>query len=505
MSTTSTGAAGVPLSMKLPGVYIQVLFGASPNGAGGGTRKVLLLGNKLATGSATADTEKIALTSAADAVTYFGEGSELALMATAAYTKAPAASLEAIAVTEPAGAKASATITVANAATGSGTATFYIHGVKISVSVLSGDALGTVAANINAEINAKSSLLNVTSAVLAGVVTITARHNGTRGNLIKLRKVIDATVTGSTFTLSAAALAGGAGVDALTTALAPAATARDHYYALASVDTTAVQAVQAQCDTMAGPLVGKRQVFVWASHDTLGTATTQVETVNEERGQCLWAYKFETLPCVIAAAWAAMRSVAESESISVNLSSFNPDLVDLWPVVQAPPSEGDWATDSAANSALDVGLTPLQVRQGDKHPYIPLSITTHSNDSSGNPDARTLTTNYVQVPDLFADTFAAWLPSTFVGMKLRSDQESGDDPLPPNVTTPGIVQAMWFDVARRDFENQGHINGLDDDGASWAFNLVSANPNRLNATIPITPAPWFTQASAQVRQQTPGS
>lgn len=493
---------GVPISYKLPGARVRVLFGASPNGAGGATRNVLLLGNKTSAGTATADTEEVLLTSSDDAKTYFGPGSELHLMATAAFLKAPAATIKAIAVTEAAGSKATGTITVVGTASGNGTAYFYIHGVEIPVSVLSGDLIGAQATNIAAEINAKADLLNVSATAALGVVTITARHNGVRGNLIKIRKLIDSTITGSTYTLSAATLTTGAGTDTLTAALATAATQRHYYYGLASVDTTAIQAVQTQCDTMAGPLVGRRQQFVWATHDTLGTATTQAEALNEERGQCLFANKFETLPCVIAACWTAMRSVHEGEELSVNLSSFNPDKVDLYPAVKAPPAEADWLTDSSANSALDVGLTPLQVRATDKHVFLPLSITTHSNDSSGNPDTRTLTTNYVTVPDAFADEFVTWLPTAFVGMKLRDDMTSGDDQLPPNCTTPGIIRSMWQDRARQLFDNAGHINSLDDDTPEWSFSLVSGNPNRVDAIMPITPSPWFTSVVGDIRQKT---
>lgn len=496
-------AIGVPLSYKLPGAFVRVVFGASPNGAGGATRTVLLLGNKTTAGSATVDTEELLITSADEAKTYFGAGSELHLMVVAALKMAPAVTIKAIAIGEAAGTKASGTITVTGTAGGSGTAYFYLHGVEIPVSVLKGQAENTIAANIAAEINAKGDELNCTASVALNVVTLTARHNGLRGNLIKLRKKVDSEITTTVFALSGATLATGSGTDALTATLATAATQRHHYYALASVDTTALQAVQVQCDTMAGPLVGSRQQFIWATHDTLGTATTQVEALNEERGQCLFANKFETLPCEIAAAWAAVRSVAEGTELSVNLSSFNPELVDLYPAVKAPPSEADWLIDSAANSALDVGLTPLQVRAGDKHVYVPLSITTHSNDSSGNPDTRTLTTNYVTVPDAFADAFATWLPTAFPGMKLRADVTSGDDPLPPNTTTPGVVKSMWQELARREFENPGHINDLDIDYESWTFKLVAGNPNRLDAVMPITPAPWFTQGTADVRQLTP--
>jgi len=58
-----------------------VRFGASPSGAGGGPRKILILANKTSAGSATADTEVFQVTTDDDAVTKAGEGSEFHLMA----------------------------------------------------------------------------------------------------------------------------------------------------------------------------------------------------------------------------------------------------------------------------------------------------------------------------------------------------------------------------------------------------------------------------------------
>jgi len=436
--------------------------------------------------------------------------SELLLMAKAAWIKAPAARLKAIATTPPAGVAATGTINVSGSATGNGSVETVIHGVKISTAVFVANPVNTIAANIASDINAKSDDLLVTAvAAINGAgpdwkVTVTARHVGTRGNLIRLRVKKDASITGTSFTASGSTLSGGTGDDSLTTALATASTQRHHYYALAHVVTTQLQAVQAQCDTMAGPLVGKRQQFIFGSVDTLGTLTTQVEALNEERGQVVWMKNGESLPCQMAAAWAAIRAVAEGSRVSVNLSALlNPDVVDLWPAVVPPASDADFIKDSEAAAALDVGISPIQIRAGDKHPYVSLSITTHSNDASGNPDARTLTTNYVSVPDAFADEFAAWIPSTFRDVNLRDDALLGDDPLPENVTTPGIIKSMWKDEARRNWEKRGHINGLDVDYADWAFNIAAGNPNRCNATMPITPAPWFTQMSAKIAQRTP--
>lgn len=506
MPSTSSGAAGVPSSYKLPSVFLQVKFGASPNSAGGAARRIFLLGNKTSAGSATVDTQRVVLTSADDAKTYFGEGSELHLAAQVVYTKHPGATLDALAVTEPAGSKATATMTVTGAATGSGTLKLYIHGVRVDVAVISGDSANSIAANINAAINGLSRFLNVTATVLANVVTVTARHNGTRSNNIRVRYTADSSITGSTFAWSAATLTTGTGDDSLTAALATAATTREHLYAVAHQVTSQLQAIQTQLGTMAGPLVGDRQQAVSISVAVLGTATTQAETLNEERMQLLWMPTCDSLPFLVVAAWTALRAKAEEASPSANLSSFNPTAVDLWTMigdqtmVGPQSSSASYVTASQAGSALDVGLTPIMVTSGTLHPFVPLSITTHSNDAGGNPDTRTLCTNYVTVPDAFADEISVYVPTAFPDLKLDDDPVEGDDPLPPNVTTPGVVKAQIFSLYKRQFSDKGHTKNADTDFLSWAFNLDTSNSNRLNATMPITPAPWFTQFSGQVAQ-----
>lgn len=508
MPTTSSGAAGVPVSNKLPSVFLQVAFGQSPNSAGGAARRILLLGNKTSAGSMTVDTQRVTLTSADDAKTYAGEGSELHLAAQVVYAKYPAATVDMIAVTEPAGTKATATFTVTGAATGSGTLRIYIHGVRVDVAVYSGDSANTIASNVSAAINGLSRLLNVTASPSTNTVVVTARHNGTRSNSIRVRYTAETSITGSTFAWSGSTLSTGTGDDSLTAALATAATTREHLYASAHMVTSQLQAIQTQLNTMAGPLVGKRQQSVNISVAVLGTATTQAETLNAERMQLLWYPNSDSLPFLVVAAWCALRAQAEESSYSTNLSSFNPTAVDLWTMIGDQTMVGpqasttDYVTDSQAAAALDVGLTPVQVAPGTLHPYVPLSITTHSNDAGGNPDTRTLCTNYVTVPDAFADELAAYVPSAFPDLKLQDDPLDGDDPLPPKVTTPGVVKAQVYTLYRRQFADKGHVKNSAIDFASWAFNLDSSNLNRLNATMSVTPAPWFTQFSGKVAQLT---
>jgi phage tail sheath gpL-like len=259
---------------------------------------------------------------------------------------------------------------------------------------------------------------------------------------------------------------------------------------------------------MAGPLVGRRQAAIFANVDSFGNATTLAETLNEERMQGVWMPTAASLPCVIAAAWCGRRASAESDSISSNLSSFSPDLVDLWPIVVPQKDRGDWVTDTEAEAALQVGLTPVQVRDTDSHPFVPLSITTHSNDASGNPDTRTLTTNYQAVPDAVADELQVWFPSSFPNKLLKPDPADGTlDGLPNNATTPNTIKALAKARLRQVFDSPelSHLENLDADYENWAFNVANGAPNRLNATMDITPAAWFTQVSGQVRQNTPGA
>jgi phage tail sheath gpL-like len=425
-------------------------------------------------GTMTVDSEEADLFDPTDGAAKAGEGSELHLMAAGAFAKAPAARIKAIAQAESAGAFATGTITITVTATADGTLRSGSTGSRsISRSTRATPSGRRPRTSRRSSIRSPRSSMRRRPPPLASSRSTRATAVRAATSSASARRP---TPRARPYALGAATLTGGTTADTLTNALTTAATSRHHYYALASVDQTALQAVQTQILTMAGPLVGKRQQFIAGSVDTFGNATTIAEALNEQRGQILWMPSGETLPCVMAAAWAAMRAIAEGVSISVNLSSYNPDVVDLWPVVVPQGADANYVTDSQAAAALDVGLTPIQVRGGDKHPFVPLSITTHSNDSSGNPDYRTLTTNYVTVTDAFADEFQSWAVSTFVDMKLRDDRQSGDDPLPANVTTPGVIKSMWKSRARDLFENLGHINNLDDDYARGRSTSLLAIP-----------------------------
>jgi phage tail sheath gpL-like len=498
----SFGAPGVPSSNKYPGVFQKLIFGASAATAGNRPRFVLVFANKTSSGTGTTNTTVYTPQSADEAKTLAGQGSEAHLMAQAFFGATPGALMKLILVTEAGGAKASQTITVTGTAVGSGDYELYIHGVRVTFSVYDGDTQNTIATAIGDAIGGKADSLCVTKSVASNIVTVTYRHNGPRGNIVKLRLVAPTTVSGTSIALGGSTLAGGAATaDDVTTALTTAASTKYHYYCTAQIDSTNLGLIKTQLGTMIGPLVNKRQVSVHANVDTFGNATTLVQTLNEPLMQILWHPDSEDLPGIVAATWASRRSVAEGTDISTNLSIWNPSVVDLNGFVFKNANESNYMSQTTAAAALNVGLTPIQVRPTDGHPMVVRSITTRSLDSLGNPDTRVLDTVNVTVPIALADEIEAAVYSEFENSKLRDDEEDGDDTLPPNTTTPKHMKSFVFDVCKNQFEANGHIRNLNADYEKWDFSLdPNGAPGRLNATWHITPAQWLVQFSSELNQ-----
>lgn len=510
MPSYSSGATGVPASYKYPAVLLALALGANAASIGGQPLKILCVGNKTSAGSMTADTQVAKPVSVDDAVALAGTGSELALMATAALS-IPGATVHMLAQAEPAGTKAAATLTIATTATGTGNFYLWIHGVLIVTSVVSGQNVATISQAIQNQIAAKTALLGVTSSVNTGtgVITITWRHNGTRGNACTLRKAVDSSVTGTTFTLSAATLTSGTGGADSTNAIATAAAGIYHRIAVATAPNTAGGSTSTEnadlvkwkthLGTMGGPLVGRREQLVFCTTDSLGAATTTVQTnLNEPLMQALFHPGAEDIPGVVAAGWASARSVAEAANPAVNESSWNPTLVNASGYCKPQSDASLYLSNSSAASALDVGLTPIQVA-ADGTTFIVRSITTHSQDASGNPDWRVLDTVNVTVPQRWADLLSVDIPTTFAGKNIVDDPLDSDDELPPTVTTPSAVKSHCIGLAQSE-EKLGHLQQVETDTALWAFNLAgSTSPGRVNADMQIHPAQWFVQFSANVR------
>jgi len=183
-------------------------------------RKILILGTYDASKSGIADETPQLLTSPEDAGNRYGFGSMLHRLAKQVYAGSNGVEMWACPQAEAGGAAAAAgDITFTGAATESATLNLYIAGVKVPVTVTTGDAVGDIATATAAAVTADPDL-PVTAAATLGVVDFTAKSKGPWGNgiSITLNEGFNET-TPAGVTTAVTGMASGAGVPTVSDAL----------------------------------------------------------------------------------------------------------------------------------------------------------------------------------------------------------------------------------------------------------------------------------------------
>lgn len=261
--------SGYDPTNPVPGTKVMVQLGANARSVAG-QRKLMLLGNKRSTGTAsTAD--PVSVSSPDEADTLFGVGSELALMCRAAFKACRTADVNACAVAEgTTPTAATATLVFANSAGTAGVIKVTINGVRVpDVAVAASAASTTIATDVAAAINGVTQL-PVTAGVSSSTVTVTARQGGTKGNQIGLEVVLTTTTTtcaisggSASATRARARLTGGLVDDSITLALAACATG-EWFFVCASNDATNADLLSAHLSSYAAIDECKRQQGVIA-------------------------------------------------------------------------------------------------------------------------------------------------------------------------------------------------------------------------------------------------
>jgi phage tail sheath gpL-like len=201
------------------------------------------------------------------------------------------------------------------------------------------------------------------------------------------------TLPTSSSNVLAATLGNGTGLETYTALLNTIDNTQYNRIALAANDATSLAAWKAQVDLQAAAPTDILQQYVCATNGTLAAAISVAQTtLNDQRGQVLWALNCETHPSRIAAAMAAQRALSEQQDPD---SAYN-----FYPLSTVAPQsqQADWALNSTLVSALNNGLTPMTTQRGDGFMRVVRSITSHSLSGS-NPDYSTFDTGQASVPD----------------------------------------------------------------------------------------------------------
>lgn len=523
---------GFASSTKTPGIYLAVVLGGPGTSAGVAPKKILVMGNIIESNitgasptlSVTAGTASagvaIQVFDESQALTAFGQGSELHLMCAQVFKHYPAATLWAIPIAKAGGASpGSMTITPTNAPTSAWTLRVWIAGRMIECNFTTADTVVTIGTAIATAINAVAKMpVTAQAAAVTGVVTVTAKCPGARNSAIQVRAQLIAgtsvvklasggslsgTMGGTTIALSSSSLSGGTGTDSVTTALAAIAATKYDRIVLAQNDSTNINLVRDQLNSQAGVSTQIRQQAVACSVDTYANSVTLATAVNAARVQIVWHYRSDALPGEVAAATAAARLIGDSVAGDSLVGEATDEAANLNGMILAGIPVQDNIADrplpTQVESALNNGLTPLVPSNAlPGAVQIVASITSRFIDAQGLPNYSVWKTKIVTVSDFVADDLQSDLFNTYRGFKLAADQT---DPIKiQGVATPNAVKARIYSKLKG-YEEAGKITGVDSLLPLLVVQLDANWNSRLLANIPEMPIPDFDQVAGIVQQQ----
>lgn len=531
----SIAIPGLSASTKTPAVYLNVILGGPGTSAGAAPETILLIGNQLEsaiTGASpvvNVDAGMMPLAtptfcaSAEDASALCGQGSELHRMARAVFAQYPAASLYLAANAVSAGAAAEAELTFATTATQDFTVRLVLCDQVLEVPVATGDTATVIATACAVAINNAADLPYYAQNA-AGVLTITAKMAGVRGNSL----IVDAYFTESNFSVRITGsstsgpggttgqwttigtpigtefpLTGGTTADSIANVITAIASQRYNRIVVASNDATNMARLVTHLNALAGVTVGLRQQGIAAVIGTLAASITVATTINAPRVQVGWHYASKIPGPEVAATLAAARLagdgsvggilVGESADPSANL-----DGVQLATVL-AQTAALDQPTATEIESALNNGLAPL-VPSNARPGFCALarSVTSRSL-ANGVPNYAVIDTEFVTVCDYVADDLQSSLSTAYQGFKLGADSANGNPPLSPRVTTPSLVRAFILDRLAA-YEARSILRDVTANVSLLVVEADAVVSGRLNCEIPCEPVSGLHIIAGNVRQ-----
>ncbi len=408
----------IPSTIRKPGQFHEIDL---VSGAGGLTplpNPVLLIGTKLAGGSAAND-EFVEVNDEAQGDLLFGAGSEIAVMVRKAFETGKRIGampvLFGAGLADPVGTAALFTLTVTGGpAAEAADIVFRIAGRTIRAGVSAGDTDTEIAAAIVLAIDEVVGLLPVTAASALGVATLTTKYTGVGGN--------DIVVTVDDVGLSGVAIAvapsvPGVGITDPTVALDNSLAQYFEGKVIANHLAADVAILEAHQDEAWAPAAKRWNHAYLAETGTLATANVLSTTSDDERIQVITYEDSPAMPGEIAAAVAVAVSSQEQ-------ANFNWDFFDL-PL--ALPPDASVYTDTEIESALAAGSTPLAPNDAGDTTQIVRLITTKTTEG-GSPfeNAKDLATirglvRVIRQLDVtFSQQFKAQNKSALVLKRMRS-------------------------------------------------------------------------------------
>lgn len=456
MASPNISFDSIPSSIRKPGKYFEYNAKLAVRSLPTNLQRVLIVAQKRAAGTATANTV-VQIFDSETAATLFGRGSQAHRMVKAALKANRYAQLFVLPVDDSGtGVAATATLTVTGTATGAGAISVNVAGVDLSVPVSVGDTATVVAANILAQLNLLVDL-PTSQAAAAGVVTLTQLNKGVVGNAHRL--AASSSATG--IAVAATAFTGGLNDPSLATPLAAAFTGGHEILVVPYSTGTPLTDLRTHLNSVSSPMERRPAIGVYASTGSLSAATTQAGTLNSERMTAAFLKNGISPAEEMAAAYSTVLAFEEDPARPLNTLVLAGITV---PVI------ADRLSRTEQETCLANGVTPLEWGPGDVVQIV-RALTTYTLNAASVADVSWLDLTTIRTMDY-----------VMKAMRTRVELRFPRDKL--SAKTPARVRSELLDVAYK-LEELEIIENVD----LWKNDLVcerdSQDNNRLNAKIPV--------------------
>jgi phage tail sheath gpL-like len=272
----------IPGNLLVPFFYAEINSGGTPFQ---NDPRVVLIGQKLASGTAAAGTVIGPIQNQAEADAFFGVGSMLSAMFKIARRNAPFQPLWALPLTDPAGAKAAGSLTF-TAPGVTGAAILWVLGRRVVFQVNTSHTAAQVATNAAVAINsANLPFVAAVDGTTPAKINVTARHNGALGNGQEVTYASDESNVLNASNVTVVPLTGGNGVPDLVAPLSSLGDQEFDFLVGPYSDSTSLDAIRDFLDDTAGRWSPIQQLYGHYFTAQFGTLSALVTAGNARNDQ----------------------------------------------------------------------------------------------------------------------------------------------------------------------------------------------------------------------------
>ena len=483
----------IPSNVRKPGSYVEVDNSNATSGLATDAHILMLIGQKLAGGTATAE-EVVDVYSAEQGAIFFGAGSQLHLMVKAVFKNQNTMKVQCVALDDDGGAaKTESTITVTGTPTENGTLHLHVAGEYLPIGVLTTDTATTIGDKITAKITEEVDL-PVTCANVAGVATLTAKNGGTVGNDIDIlinwfgSENNHFTPAGLTVAIVEESSAGATDPDVADAIVAFPDSIINHIVCPYN-DGTNLTLIKDEMDRRWGPTVQLEGHAFTAKKGTTSALVTEGGNHNSEHLTMWDAGVTNPTPAYVLLCSAVARAV-----VSIEIDPARPvQTLDIKGVI------GDKKLTQRnyieTNSLLNAGIATIKISRANEV-LIERMITTYQTSPAGAPDVSYLDANTPYTISYLRQTLINRISIKFPRHKLADNGTR--IPQGQAMVTPSIVAGEIISLASL-WANMGLVENLGQFAEELIVQRNTTDRNRIDAVLPTDLVNQFRVFAASIK------